>query len=369
METIAKTLFEVKYNSKDISKDISEYLLSIKYSDKTGKEADELSLILENVDAMWENDWYPEKGAKFSAKIGDKNIMLDCGEFEIDEIEIASPPDTVTIRAISAGVTGSLRTSKSQAHEKTTLKQIVQKVASDNGLTVEGTIGDINFERITQNRETDLSFLRRLAEKYGFMFSVRGTKLVFTDMAAVMAADVVATIDRGDCTSYSIKDKSAKVFRKANISSFNPGKKTVATKVYTPTTQTNADGFNYQTIEENDTDIPSGNDDYNEDAGVDNESQGEAVGKAAILQNATNQQEGTINIMGDPLLVAGVNIEFTGIGKLSGKYHISESEHSVDKESGYNVTLSIQRVGFIAISKHKRTSTVKKSTYDVNVVK
>jgi phage protein D len=381
METLGKTYFEVLYNNKDISADISQYLLSIRYNDKTGKEADELSLTLENVDALWENEWYPEKGAKFSAKLGDKNTMLDCGQFEIDEIEIAAPPDTVTIRAISAGVTGSLRSSKSVAHEKTTLSQIVNKVAADNHLTVEGAIQDMYFERITQNRECDLAFLRRLAEKYGFMFSVRGTKLVFTDMAGIMASSSIATIDRSDCTSYSIKDKSAKVLRKANISGFNPIKKTVVAKTFTPTTVTNPDGIEYQTIGADPTtsggmadtgigvDLPPTEDDYSEDTGADDESTAEATGKAAILQNATNQQEGTINIMGDPMLVAGVNFQFTGIGQLSGKYHISESEHSVDKESGYNTTLSIQRVGFIEISKHKRKTMTKKSAYDVKIIK
>lgn len=381
MEALAKTLFEVKYNNKDISTDISKCLISIKYNDKTGKEADELSLTLENVDALWENDWYPEKGAKLTAKIGDKNLMLDCGEFEVDEIEIAAPPDTVTIRAIASGVTGSLHTSKSSAHEKTSLKQIVDKIAGDNGLTVQGVIADIQFERITQNRETDTAFLYRLADKYGFMFSIRGTKLIFTDMAGILASSSVGTIDRNDCTSYSIKDKSAKVLRKANINSFNPVKKTVVSKVYTPTTAVNADGVEYQTISADpttsggmddtgiDVDSTASGDDYSADESVDDSGQGEAVGKAAILKNATNQQEGTINLPGDPTYVAGVNFQFTGIGKLSGKYHISESEHSVDKDSGYNVSLSIQRVGFIELSKHKRKSVNKKGTYDVTVVK
>lgn len=432
METLGKSKFEVTYNNKDISKDISEYLISIKYQDKTGQEADELTITLENVDAVWENDWYPEKGAKLSAKIGTEELTLNCGDFELDEIEIASPPDTVVIRAISAGITGSLRTSKSVAHEKTTLKQIVEKVASDNGLTVEGVIGDIQFERITQNRETDLGFLRRLAEKYGFMFSVRGDKLVFTDMVGVMAAASIATIDRNDCTSYSIKDKSAKVFRKANLPCFNPQKKDVISFSIKPIKQYTADGREYeiiaplskyvdkikadqkhqaylakypnapaeyeqyyetmslsqyyemlnkQNMESNINDAPeppdegmqfesyAGGTEFNSEDTFDNESQAEVIGNAAVIKNATSQQEGTISMQGDPFMVAGINFQFTGIGKLSGKYHVDESEHSIEKESGYNTTLSIKRVGFIELTKHKRKSVAKKSTYDVSIVK
>lgn len=364
MEAIGKTYFKVLYNNKDISSDISEYLISIRYNDKTGEAADELQLTVENSGALWENEWYPEKGAKLSAKIGDKDFMLDCGEFEIDEIEIQSPPDTVTMRAISAPVSGSLRTSKSKAHQQTTLKQIVDQVAADAGLTVSGTVASIKFERVTQNRETDLAFLRRLAKKYGFMFSVRGDKLVFEDMIEVMSADPVTTIDRSDCESYSIKDKSAKVFRKANISSFSPTKKAVTTVTYTPSMSSNG-----QSIDGIETDIPVGEEDFVSDENIEDTSQGEAIGKAALVQNSTSQQEGNITLKGDPLLVAGVNFEFTGIGKLSGKYHIEESEHSLDKESGYKCTLSIKRVGFVELTKHKRKTVKKPSSYDVTVIR
>ncbi len=431
METLSKGQYTVTYNNKDISKDISQFLLLIEYKDKTEGEADELTLELENVDALWENDWYPEKGAKLTASMG-KNLLMNCGEFEIDEIELSFPPDVVNIKAISTKITGNLRTKKSTAHENTTLKQIVEKVANDNGLKVEGTIEEIKFIRRTQNNETDLAFLQRLAFDYGYMFSVKGSRLVFTSIYEIIAGNSIRTIDRNDCRHGSILDKSAKVYRKAVVKHHNPTTNKVVEYTIKPIKVLNADGLEYEIIaplsayvdkikntkkheafikkypnapagyeevsdtmtlqefinQENEQRIQAASsgtplpdmgagyessiteDDLNiTNANVEDEQQAEAVGNAALLRNNINQQEGNITIEGNEIFVAGVNFQFTGIGKLSGKYHVCRSTHSIDRDSGYKTSLEIKRVGFIDLVKHKRTTQKTTSQYDVYITK
>ena len=429
MEKIDQVSFKVTYNNKDISTDLSKNLLSINYKDNTEGKPDELTLALENVDAFWENEWYPEKGAKITCDIG-YEAMMSCGTFSIDEIEINSIPDVVQIKAISVPITGKLRTSKSTAHENTTLKDIVNKVASDNGLTVQGEIGDLSFVRITQNEENDLAFLKRLADRFGFYFSIRGTVINFNSRYELVNKQSIAVIDRADCKSYSIRDKSAKTFRKANITSFNPNTKKLVTYTITPVKQLNADGISYETIApvsvyydkikkqqaheaflKKYPNGPAGYEDFQDsmtlaeyikmqneqnmqmasdgnvtpDMGVEydeaavedalnirerleNEQQAEAVGSAALLKNNLNQQEGSITIPGNTLFVAGNNFQFTGVGKLSGKYHISASEHSITK-SGYVTTIEMKRVGFIELSKGKRKKGPVKKNYTVTIVK
>lgn len=395
MEALGKAYFKVVYNNKDISSDISPYLISIKYTDNTEQKVDEVQLELENVDAFWENEWYPEKGAKLTLDIG-REAMLPCGDFEVDEIQINSFADVVTIKAVSAGITTSTRSKKSKAYEEQSLKQIVQDVASANGFTVEGTIKDITFKRITQNRESDITFLRRLSEKFGYYFSIRGTKLVFTEMYELVSGKSVRSIDRTDCMSYSITDKSAKVFRKANVSSYNPVKKEVVTYNVSPTGAVNADGISYQTIPmpsgpstapifPTSSGTPSGDETFSDEGFsmdetetgdelningeyVEDESQAQAVGSAALLRENSNQQEGSLTVAGDETLVAGNNFQFTGIGKLSGKYHITASEHSIAKEGGYEVTLQFKRVGFIELTKGTRKKAKKSTNYKVKVI-
>jgi len=383
VETLGRAKFEVLYNQKDISSDLLPYLLSIKYKDNSEGKADELVITLENVDGFWENDWYPVKGDTLQCKIGIE-AMMDCGKFEIDSIEIASPPDTVTINAISSVITGGLRTKKNKAHENTTLKEIVDQVASANGLTVTGQIADVQFVRITQHRENDLAFLRRLSQQFGYFFSIRGDQLVFENLFGVISGGSVSSIDREDCLGYQIKDQSAKTATQSNLNFHDRKTGKVTTYTYTPSESTGPGGVPLKTVEGPafTTFMPAGTEYKDEGAWwdapatndslelfdrVENDGQAEVVSKAALLRSNMNQQEGSLTIQGNPLLVAGSNFQWTGIGKLAGKYHIATSEHEITT-GGYLTMLEVKRVALIEQEKGKRKRTEVRKNYSVKVL-
>lgn len=78
------------YEGKDISADISPYLLSVGYTDRLSGESDELELRLEDTDGRWRGDWYPGKGDSLAVSIGYAGQeLVSCGSFEIDEIELS----------------------------------------------------------------------------------------------------------------------------------------------------------------------------------------------------------------------------------------------------------------------------------------
>ena len=78
--------------------------------------------------------------------------LLNCGCFEIDEIEFQTPPDTLTVKALATGITKALRQNNSVAYENKSLKQIANEIAKKHNLTLVGEIDDIRVERITQNQ-------------------------------------------------------------------------------------------------------------------------------------------------------------------------------------------------------------------------
>jgi len=87
----------------------------------------------------------------------------------------------------------------------------------------------------------------------------------------------------------------------------------------------------------------------NQDEGItytkaENKQQAEAKAKAIMHLSAGNQMEGNIEMKGTVLAIAGNNFQLTGLGKLSGKYHIKSSSHKIDKSSGYTVGLEIKRL-------------------------
>jgi phage protein D len=90
--------------------------------------------------------------------------VLPCGTFEMDEPDAEGDRggDRMTIRGLAAPIGKPLRTQKTRAFEKQSLRAIVGKVAGEAGLSLEGDIAALRFERVTQRRERDLEFLTRL---------------------------------------------------------------------------------------------------------------------------------------------------------------------------------------------------------------
>jgi uncharacterized protein len=345
--------YTVLYENKNITNDISKYMLSITYNDKKQGESDEIDIQLEDVDGLWQNSWYPEKGAKLTVTLAG----IKCGVFEIDEIELSGPPDIVNIRGMATGIKNTLRTKKSDAHENKTLKQIAEKVSQKNDLTISGDIPDINIGRVTQNRETDLAFLKRISQDYGIVFSVRENIITFMSLYDLQKRNVSFTIDKTDLKTYSLKDKSAEGVSSTKVKHTNPKKNEKIEADLAYEKWVSDEGSKYPDVANKDVKVVS--------TRVENKQQAEAKAKAAMNLAATNQFEGRLSMQGHNLALSGNNFQLTGLGVLSGKYSIESSSHKLDRSGGHGVDLEIKR---LQVSEKNQQITVKnKKTQPKNV--
>lgn len=340
MEKVITPRFRLLYDGTDISADISANLISATYTDKVEFASDELEITVEDTEDLWKDAWFPEKGAKLTFDYGYDNNLVSAGEFEIDEIELSGPPDVVTIKALATGITKPTRTEISYAHENITLRKIAETIAGRVGLTVEGEIDDIEIKRVTQNRETDLSFLKRVSDEYGYLFSIRGTKLIFTKRADIEKSASVTAIDRTDISEWNIRDKTADTYQAAEVKYNDPATKEL-TVYRTESTDLGTD-ISYADIIKPDT--------LQIRKKVENGQQAKAIAEAALQAANSVMVEGSVGLFGNPILVAGSNFDLTGLRKLSGKYHIRESRHSFDRGGGYKTTLDVKRVALIDAS-------------------
>lgn len=352
------TNFTVLYNNKNITNEISKYMMSLTYSDKVKGESDEVEIELEDVDELWKNNWYPEKGAKLTVTIG----TLKCGVFEIDEIEIKGPPDTVTIRGMATGITNTLRTKRSDANENKSLKQIAQKIADRNGFdtfeNLPGSISNLIFGRSTQNKETDLAYLKRISNDNGVAFSIKGNKMVFDSIYNLENRKESFTVDKTQITAYSLKDKADGMVKTATVKSKNAKKNA--------SVSTNLEFEQYKLGNPAYTAPPVTNQDaYVSSSRVENTQQAESKAKAIMHTSASNQQTGRIEIPFNPLACAGNNFKVTGIGLLSGKYHITSSSHRIDKSGGAVSELEVKRLRTPA--KNEQITKKKKKSQSNNV--
>lgn len=361
MSTAPQPKFKLIYAGKNITDDISRFLIQLTYTDKIEGESDEIDIQLEDSQLLWQGSWYPTKGDKMELSIGYGSNMVPAGTFEVDEVEFSGPPDRVNIRGQATGIKKAIRTKRMDAFENVTVKQLAEKIAKKNGLTVEGVFGknaNLVHKRISQNRETDLEFLKRVAQSYGIVFSVRSNKMVFTDQQQLEKRSPSKTLDKTDVSRFSLRHKSVKTYAGAQVAWKNPDTDKVVQSVYQPSIEGLVPDFlkgsvGSETFKEYVGEFGNSADVLQIKEKSENEAQADAKAQAALYRANTKEYEGEIGLYGDPLICAGNNIELTGFGRMSGRWSITESTHTFSRSGGYSTSACIKRVQGAASNKQK----------------
>jgi phage protein D len=207
--------FMLTMNSKDITSNFSDRLISLTMTDNRGFEADQLDIELDDTDGKVE---LPLRGAVLTLWLGWQGFaLLNKGDFTVDEIEHRGAPDTLTIRARSADFRGTLNSRREESWHDTTLGELVSTIAKRNKLTasVADSLKKIPVPHIDQSQESDAVFLTRLADRNGATVSVKAGKLLFLKAGSAMTASgkpipqMTLTRGDGDRHQFSIADRGA----------------------------------------------------------------------------------------------------------------------------------------------------------------
>lgn len=332
--------FQLFYEKKQITQDIKPYLLDLTYTDNLADQSDELQVSFEDREHKWVGSWFPTQGDQLTLWLGyEGEPLVNLGKFEIDEIEWQKDPrggSTVSLKALSTGISKANRTLKPKAYENTTLAEIVRKVAKNLNLNVTGKVANIPIKRVTQYQERDVEFLTRLAHEYNHSFKIVGKTLVFTTMKSLEERDAVATLDYSQVLSLRLRDRIKEAVKKVEVSGFNTKKKKAikASKEHKSkrprkkqAKASNADTLKIVTRGESQEQI-------------------NARADAALAQQNDEQQAGNIQVIGNPKLVSGNTLNLTGLGMFSGKYLIKSARHTLSKSQGYTTDLEVRMLTF-----------------------
>jgi phage protein D len=322
----------LSYAGKNISGDVSKAVTEITYTDHESHQSDEIEVQLQDSEKRWQGPWYPSQGDLLNLQIGYADEpLLPCGNFEIDELELdgGASGDVFHIKGIGAGITPSIRTATSAVYENQTLSQVTNVIAARHGFSVKGAPGALNlqFTHLTQNNETDLAFLHRLANRYNYDFSVRGKVLVFYARTQLEQAAIVYTVFRRNVTKFHFKGRTQHVYKAAVVSYLSPQTKQLITQsVSAVPAVLNGDTLN----------IP-------ERA----ESQQMALAQAQAQLHDANMlaATGTLTTPGTVNLMAGLTIAVSGFGVHDGTYLITSAHHKLSRSSGYTTETEVRRVG------------------------
>lgn len=319
------------YNGKDISRDLAPYLLAASYTDHLEGEADEIEIQVEDSAARWHDAWYPGLGDVLTLALGYQGeTLLNCGEFEIDQVEFGAPPNIVTLRALSAGVTKTSRTRRSRGYEGRSLRDIAEDVARRHGLTLVGNPPDLTLDRVTQYQETDLAFLNRLAAEYGAAFKVNGDRLTFTQLAERRATAPVLTLKMSDVTSWRLTDKIKGVYQTAKVRYHDPKTRRL---VEAETTSVGPETAGQRTSA----------DELRLAGRARQPAVAQAQADAALAKANLDKLTGTITLPGQMNLVAGVTLTLAEWGRLSGQYLVQSARHELTRSGGLTTEIELKK--------------------------
>ncbi|EDJ8984742.1 phage protein D [Salmonella enterica subsp. diarizonae] len=335
---VPEPVFVLRYNLKDITHDITAYAISITFTDKLSGESDELEVELEDSEQRWRDAWYPGMGDTLALQLGFKGRPLtDCGGFSIDEIELSGPPDSVSIRGRSAPVTRAMRTKSNRGFENTTLAAIAGRIARKHKLKLEGQIEPLTLERITQYGESDLAFLKRLANDYGYMVKVTPQKLIFSHLGKLRDAQVIRTITPQEVSRWTLRDTLHEVYKGVKNKHQNSQTRTLVTFNADNTTTTRTEK------KPSSSGMSTSSDIINTSDRAQNAEEASAKGKAKLDSKNEYKHAGTLSLEGDLSLRAGGSVTLSGFGKSDGKWLIISARHSLARSSGLTTDIDIAR--------------------------
>lgn len=181
-----RTLLNTVYNGADITQQLYEFLMNWTYTDNLSSAIDDISLTLEDRDALWLTSWFPTKGATVVPTLVREHWekyakSTKLGIFEIDEI--SGQNSVISIKALATSEKSSLRKEeKCKAWEKTYLKTVIAEIAGKHGMKlVWETSENPKKDRYEQDNQTDLAFINELCREEGLCLKINSNSIIVLD--------------------------------------------------------------------------------------------------------------------------------------------------------------------------------------------
>ncbi|ASQ48417.1 hypothetical protein BCB68_05410 [Leptotrichia sp. oral taxon 498] len=228
----------VIFNKVDISEEVAHSISSLNYTDNSKNAIDDLEIELENLDYRWLKEWYPDENAQLLVGIHEEleneTNFLDLGTFYVDEPTFED--QKLTLKCLALPLDQNIRDQKnSVAWERVTLKELVMQIANKHEMNAELYAENVFFERLDQNKETDLAFINRVVKEIGLNMKVSDDKIIIFDDEEMEKNDTIEVFNIKDyrIRSFSLKKKNKEIYDKVEVSYYDPDKKKVVKEIIT----------------------------------------------------------------------------------------------------------------------------------------
>ena len=320
----------VLYAGNDISEDIAPYVKTFSFEEKISDEADSATITLHDRDNLFISDWFPTKESilRIFIVLKAENIeeSLDLGSFEVDTIENTLSPSECRLKLVSIPNSSELRsTDKSRSWEKIPLSKIASDIALNAQLKLYyNTKEDPIIERVEQDGESDLSFLKKICKKSGCALKVTDSQLIIFDIEECEKREVITRIskDSGKIKQFTLKTKTIDVYKSCEVSYQHGIKSEMISAEYKDASKTSGKRLK---IREK----------------VETQAEAERLARKRLRERNSDETTGNFTMIGDFSLLSGNTVEISGFGIYDGKYLISRSTHELS--NGYTTRIEIKK--------------------------
>lgn len=352
----------VKVNGVNCTDEIKKDLLSLEITDNEESAADDLQIKMADTHGQWLQNWLNEtvhkgsraNGLSYEVWIGlrddtGKVIQQKTGTFTLDSMSHDGPPSVCKIKCASVELQGGIRNDENdKSWENYDLRGIAQEISNKGKLKLlYCSTTNPKFDRAEQDSETDIAFLIRMCDKYSLSMKITDGKLVVFDRKQFENEEAILDITFGDgqYTKWSCNTGSGSVTYD------------ICTVKYTDPKTGNVIEGEYKTDEwqEEEDRVAEANEDKSEDeketpdhtelkirnVKVSSKEEADALAESELNLANLYERTVTINIPGNPAMMAGLPINLKKFGYWSGKYMISTCTHSIST-SGYTTKLKLR---------------------------
>lgn len=155
--------FQIVANGSDVTSTFRDRLVDLEVVDEDGDKADRVRITVDDRDDLVAE---PGMDTVIEVWLGYRETGLSMmGRYAVDGVGGEGPLRKLAISATAADMKGSIRAPKTRAWEGKTLGEIVQTIAEETGLraVVSSALSSVRWDYLAQTAESNLHFLRRLA--------------------------------------------------------------------------------------------------------------------------------------------------------------------------------------------------------------
>lgn len=312
----------VKYNGKDITKTITDYIEGFQYVDNASGTADTVTLKLNNRSGKWSGSWIPIQGDYVETiikltnwkKEGD-NRKFNCGYFLIDDLSFAGPPSMASIGGITTPINTDFNvTKKSKTWKKTSVKKILEKIAKNAGVGLFYSGQDYQIDELEQSNQEDVTFAFNLCNSYNLAMKLYNKKIVVFDQVEYEKKKATLSINREQTESWTATKSMTRAYDGVSIS-------------YTDSKKNKTLTYKFM--------LKKGKRIMKLNETAESLQDAEVKAKAKLLEHNRQCQTISVKVKGDTKYISSKCVNMTGFGKLDGKYYIDSVTHEKNAGSGY----------------------------------